>query len=137
VWWIDRPFFPIDTTYYVVTDMPIGLLYWQLCDMAFIDSHAAVPGLSREQAYGLPVIVPTVALARRFDSTHRACFDSMSGLRSINAALARTRDLLLPRFVTGRIDISDVDLGDLLPAEIAGPDHGFLPRVDHKNSPGR
>lgn len=119
VWWIDRPFFPIDTTYFVESDLPIGLLYWQLRDMAFIDSHAAVPGLSREQAYGLPVIVPPEALARRFDSTHRACFDSMSGLRSTNAALARARDLLLPRLVTGRLDISDVDLGDLLTEEIA------------------
>jgi type I restriction enzyme S subunit len=33
--------------------------------------------------------------------------------------LARTRDLLLPRLVSGRLDISDIDLGDLLPTEAA------------------
>ncbi len=119
VWWIDRPFFPIDTTYFVESDLPLGLLYWQLRDMAFIDSHAAVPGLSREQAYGLPVIVPPNVLVRTFDSAHQACFGSMSGLRSTNAALAHTRDLLLPRLVTGRVDIADVDLAALLPEEIA------------------
>ena len=36
-----------------------------------------------------------------------------------NRALAQTRDLLLPRLVTGRLDISDIDLGDLLPDEEA------------------
>ena len=35
-------------------------------------------------------------------------------------SLARTRDLLLPRLVTGRLDISDIDLGALLPDENAG-----------------
>jgi type I restriction enzyme, S subunit len=34
-------------------------------------------------------------------------------------SLAATRDLLLPRLVTGRLDISEIDLRDLLPAEAA------------------
>jgi type I restriction enzyme S subunit len=34
VWWVDRPFFPIDTTYYVETVVPSGLMYWQLQDLA-------------------------------------------------------------------------------------------------------
>lgn len=36
-----------------------------------------------------------------------------------NRHLAATRDLLLPRLVTGRLDISELDLGDLLPPEAA------------------
>jgi type I restriction enzyme S subunit len=120
VWWIDRPFFPIDTTYYVDTTVPLGLMYWQLRDMTFIDSHAAVPGLSREQAYKLPLLVPPQALARDFDAMHRTFFDSISALRRANARLGTTRDLLLPRLVTGRLDVSGVDLGPLFPDENAG-----------------
>ncbi len=117
VWWIDRPFFPIDTTYYVETEGSLGLLYWQLQELPFVDSHAAVPGLSREQAYNLPVVVPPRALAERFEVIHRGCFDQVGVLRASNEKLATTRDLLLPRLVTARLDISDVDLGDLLPDE--------------------
>jgi type I restriction enzyme S subunit len=40
-------------------------------------------------------------------------------LQKQSAALASTRDLLLPRLVTGRLDISHIDLGALLPAEVA------------------
>ena len=36
-----------------------------------------------------------------------------------NRRLAATRDLLLPRLVTGRLDISHIDLGELLPPEAA------------------
>ena len=119
VWWIDQPFFPIDTTYYVETSIPLGLMYWQLRDLAFIDSHAAVPGLSREQAYGLFVLAVDDSLATRFDAIHRVCFDSVEALRGQNRRLAVTRDLLLPRLVTGRLDLSEVDLGDLLTAELS------------------
>jgi hypothetical protein len=40
-------------------------------------------------------------------------------LKTQSRALATTRDLLLPRLVTGQLDISDVDLGDLLPVDAA------------------
>jgi type I restriction enzyme, S subunit len=119
VWWIDRAFFPIDTTYYVETLVPLGLMYWQLRHLAFIDSHAAVPGLSREQATSLLVLSVDRSLAQRFDEIHQACFDVIAALRSQNGELVATRDLLLPRLVSGRLDISDIDLGDLLPAEAA------------------
>ncbi len=39
-------------------------------------------------------------------------------LRHLNEQLAATRDLLLPRLVTGRLDISEVDLGVLTPTEV-------------------
>ena len=39
-------------------------------------------------------------------------------LEKRNRQLAATRDLLLPRLVTGRLDISEVDLGVLTPAEV-------------------
>lgn len=38
-------------------------------------------------------------------------------LANTNRQLAATRDLLLPRLVTGRLDISEVDLRVLEPAE--------------------
>lgn len=114
IWWVDGPFFPIDTTYYVETDVPLGLMYWQLQDLAFIDSHAAVPGLSRNQAESLLVLDVEASVARRFEAIHSPCFDLMAELRNQSRRLAAARDLLLPRLVTGRLDISDIDLGALL-----------------------
>jgi len=119
VWWIDGDFFPIDTTYYVETELPLGFAYRLLKSITFIDSHAAVPGLSRDQANSIPVVLPPSDLLDRFDGLHKVFFDSMARLRAHNRRLAATRDLLLPRLVTGRLDISEIDLGDLLEAEAA------------------
>lgn len=58
-------------------------------------------------------------LLRRAEATMRDSYDLAAHLASQNHALARTRDLLLPGLVTGRLDISDVDLGALTPAEAA------------------
>jgi len=119
VWWMETDFYPIDTTYYVKSRQPLGFVYWQLQGLEFIDSHAAVPGLSRSQAMSLPVIAPDQEVVQRFDVVNRSVFRAMSALRSQADSLATTRDLLLPRLVTGRLDVSDVDLGDLLPADAA------------------
>lgn len=119
IWWVPDDFFPIDTTYYVTSELSLGFLYWLLQDVEFLDSHAAIPGLSRDQALGQRVVVPERRMIERFVKVHDACFASIAAARETIRALAHTRDLLLPRLVTGRLDVSDVDLGDLLPAEVA------------------
>ncbi len=118
VWWVEDDFFPIDTTYYVESDLSLGLLYWQLQGLAFVDSHAAVPGLSREQALALALVLPGQHVVESFDQVNRALVPASAGLRATNHQLAATRDLLLPRLVTGRLDISDIDLGVLTPLEV-------------------
>ncbi len=118
VWWVEDDFFPIDTTYYVESNLSLGLLYWQLQGLAFVDSHAAVPGLSREQALALPFVLPGQPVVESFDQVNRALVPASAGLRATNRQLAATRDLLLPRIVTGRLDISDIDLGVLTPLEV-------------------
>ena len=58
-------------------------------------------------------------LMTSFESAARAWLELAACLASQNRMLAATRDLLLPRLVTGRLDISDIDLGDLLEPEAA------------------
>lgn len=63
------------------------------------------------------VLVPTPEIAGAFESHASDLRRSLTTLVDANAALSATRDLLLPRLVSGRVDVSDLDLGDLLPAE--------------------
>lgn len=68
---------------------------------------------------GLPVLEPSEGVAKRFEEAVRSMLDERIQRTLQNRHLAATRDLLLPRLVTGRLDISDVDLGNLLSAEAA------------------
>lgn len=109
--WSDRDFFPIDTTYYVRSDLPLRFLDQMLRTLEFIDSHAAVPGLSREQAYALMVAKPEDDLLSSYESAVQPMYDLRRNLTEQNAALREARDLLLPRLVSGELDVSELDLG--------------------------
>ena len=110
VHWSDRDFFPIDTTYYVKSDLPLRFLDQMLRMQEFIDSHAAVPGLSRDQAYALIVATPAHCLLSRFENAVEPMYNLRRNLTEQNAVLREARDLLLPRLVSGELDVSELDL---------------------------
>lgn len=60
------------------------------------------------------VRLPTPEFAARFETVARTIRAELTRLVEANATLSSTRDLLLPRLVTGRLDIEDIDLGDPL-----------------------
>jgi len=66
-------------------------------------------------AYQLPL--PGENLLLQFERTVRRWVGWSAELVEHNRQLAATRDLLLPRLVTGRLDISGIDLGVLTPRE--------------------
>ena len=111
VHWSDGDFFPIDTTYYVKSELPLRFLDQLLRTLEFIDSHVAVPGLSRDMAYRLIVAKPNVDLLSRYDALVRPLYELVANLSRQNVVLRKARDLLLPRLVSGELDVSVLDRG--------------------------
>ncbi len=105
VFWSDVDFFVIDTAYYVTSNLPLRYVFVDLHHKKFINSDSAVPGLSREQAYSLNMLVPPEALLRQFELHAGAFYDGVSELRQRIANLRRTRDLLLPRLLSRQLDV--------------------------------
>jgi type I restriction enzyme, S subunit len=75
---------------------------------------AAQQNISKEKVAATEVAVPTDEILAQFAERVGPLRLQSHRLRHINAKLASTRNLLLPRLVTGRLDISNVDLGSLL-----------------------
>jgi type I restriction enzyme S subunit len=75
--------------------------------------------LSTDRVKALPVVLPPAEVQQAFVATIAPIRDSISAAIGATSALAAARDLLLPRLVTGRLDVSDVDVCDLLPADAA------------------
>ena len=112
--WVDAPSWPIDTTYYVTTDLPLRFVVEQLRRADFIDSHAAVPGLSRGQACALPFLLPDRNTMVAYDSVSLRLGQSGRALAEQADRLSELRDLLLPKLVSGQIDVSKLDLDTIL-----------------------
>lgn len=109
VFWSDEPFYPIDTVYFVQTSLPLQHVYFNLQMQNFLNNDAAVPGLNRQQAYSLPFVRPPNALLRRFVDVCQPTFAAHRMLRHKNANLRAQRDLLLPKLVSGEIDVSGAE----------------------------
>lgn len=79
---------------------------------------AAQQNISKQKVVETRVGVPTAGLLDQFAVRVRPMRALWQELAASNRQLAATRDRLLPRLVTGRLDISDIDLGVLTPAEV-------------------
>lgn len=112
--WVDGPCWPIDTAYYVATDVPLRFVVEQLRRTEFTNSHAAVPGLSREGAYARPFVIPPSNLLVVYQAAVEPLGVEASALSRQSESLASLRDLLLPKLVTGQIDLSTLDLDAVL-----------------------
>ena len=88
--------------YFVRSHIPLRYLYYDLQTKNFLNNDAAVPGLNRERAYSILTVVPPDEVLQRCCSLAEVFEGQASLLRAQTATLARARDLLLPRLVSGQ-----------------------------------
>jgi type I restriction enzyme S subunit len=99
------PCFGIDTVYYVSAEQTSCYLMLLLQTMNFISSDAAVPGLNRNYAYGLPVIIPDETTATAFEELLLPVFEQINTLENANKKAAEARDALLPKLMSGQLAV--------------------------------
>ncbi|MFG6439796.1 restriction endonuclease subunit S [Roseateles sp. LKC17W] len=109
LYWESRPFFPIDTVFYVRTSLPMSYCFELLKTLGLqgMNTDAAVPGINRENVYRL--LVPSVPdrVIAAFDavvSSIRRRIDHNAGHAETLAAL---RDTLLPRLISGQLRLPE------------------------------
>lgn len=110
VFWEEGGFYPIDTVYYVSSDVSLYYIYYELRGQNFINNDAAVPGLNRNSAYLKSSLIPSQEMLARFDATIKKSFDCIQVLKAQNQLLKEARDLLLPRLMMGMIDVEEVEV---------------------------
>ena len=110
VFWCEDDFFVIDTAYFVTSALPLRFLVYVLPTLNFINSDAAVPGLSRNQAYTLDILVPPAPLLAKFCALADTFEQQASTLQRKIQNLCRTRDLLLPRLLAGNVTSNSEEL---------------------------
>ena len=111
IYWESRPFFPIDTVFYVKTNKPLTYVHQLLLTLGLseMNTDAAVPGLNRENVYRLQVLNVPVAVIEAFDAVASALRHSID-LNNIQVStLADIRDTLLPRLISGQLRIADAE----------------------------
>jgi type I restriction enzyme S subunit len=79
-------------------------------DLKGMDGGAAVPTLNRNHAHALNVAIPPVGLVHHFEALADDFLRQTETLAKARDILRATRDLLLPRLISGDIDVSSLPL---------------------------
>lgn len=103
-------FYPIDTVYYVESEVySINFLYqfFKQYDFRNANNDSAVPGLNRDFVYNTKSIIPDIKVVKEFEKIIDPMYEKMSNLLAENQKLSQLRDTLLPRLLSGELEIPD------------------------------
>lgn len=85
-------------------------LLFSLINVQSIVTGAVQPKISQANLNKVPVIIPSEAELSAFDSIVQPVFAQIRNLCAENDRLAAARDTLIPRLMSGELDISELDL---------------------------
>ncbi len=109
VYWEPKSFYPIDTVFYVKPKARYSLSYCYLIlqnlGLENMNTDAAVPGLNRNNAYRLEVLTSSQDVLNKFESLMHSFQSKIDGNNAQNVSLERLRDTLLPKLLSGEIQL--------------------------------
>lgn len=104
---------PLNTTLYVKEFRQAGPAFATLLlrhlDLGKSSTGAAVPTLNRNHVHGSFVPGPPRDLMARFEAFAMNCFKASDNFTQQNASLTASRDLLLPRLISGQLSVADAE----------------------------
>ena len=89
----------------------VELLYllFSLTNVQSIVTGAVQPKISQANLNKVPIVIPSEAELKAFDESIQPFFAEIRNLRAENDKLATVRDSMLPRLMSGELDVSDLD----------------------------
>jgi type I restriction enzyme S subunit len=89
----------------------VELLYllFSLTSVKAIVTGAVQPKISQANLNKVPVVIPSADELRQFDDCIQPIFAEIRNLRNENTKLNDLRDGLLPKLMTGELDVSNID----------------------------
>ena len=85
-------------------------LFFSLTNIKSIVTGAVQQKVSQQNLKKVPAIIPSKQALSTFDEIIQPIFAQIRNLRDENANLSQLRDTLLPKLMSGELDVSDIDL---------------------------
>ena len=117
VMYVREKFWTVDTMFYAVPKSPnvakYAYQFIKRLDLASMNSGSAVPSMTTKILNALPVPIPPKESLHAFDDQLQPYYSAICANAIENELLAALRDALLPKLMSGEIDVSKVDLTQL------------------------
>lgn len=109
VQYINKKSWPLNTSLYVKdfkgNSAVFAYYYLKNRNLETFNSGAGVPTLNQNHLHGLKLILPPKSVQKHFDKIIIPMFDEIEVLSQKNQLLQQTRDLLLPRLISGKLNV--------------------------------
>ncbi len=107
--YVDCDFWVIDTMFYSIPRKKNIAKYVYLClrtkDMYSFNIGAAVPSMTTKILEGMDILLPDSEVLRAFEETVSSIFERIKVLNKQNEFASEARDRLLPRLMSGEIEL--------------------------------
>lgn len=117
VMFVHSKFWTVDTMFYSIQKLSGAAKYayefLKTQDLASMNSGSAVPSMTTVILDALPLMVPTPQALKAFDEKLLPLYDMQWANEKENEALEHLRDALLPKLMSGEIDVSQIDTTQL------------------------
>ena len=111
VMYINRPFWTVDTMFYTCMKIE-GIakfiyLFMSPKDLLSMNSGSAVPSMTVDILNKIQIITPPINIIQKFECIMKPIFTKMDLCSYENQKLSQLRDTLLPRLMSGKLEIKD------------------------------
>lgn len=116
VHYVAKDFWPLNTSLWVKEFRRVSpiVAYFLLSELNLeqFNSGASVPTLDRKTVHQASVLLPSPDLVEKFDTLVQPLFDQIDTLKAGIDSTSKARDLLLPKLMSGQLDVSGIRLPD-------------------------
>lgn len=114
VMYVNQPFWSVDTMFYTEMKLPnVAKFVYHFVkakDLASMNAGSAVPSMTTDILNAMEVVIPSASALEEFESLVAPMYETMEANDVQSKALSQMRDTLLPKLMSGAIDVSDVQL---------------------------
>ena len=114
VMYVNQPFWSVDTMFYTEMKLPnVAKFVYHFVkakDLVSMNAGSAVPSMTTDILNAMEVVIPSASALEEFESLVAPMYEAMEANDVQSKALSQMRDTLLPKLMSGEIDVSAVQL---------------------------
>ena len=114
VMYVNEPFWSVDTMFYTKMKRPnVAKFVFHFIkgkDLASMNAGSAVPSMTTKILDAIPLQIPDDQTLSNFETQVSPYYEAITCNNTESENLATLRDVLLPKLMSGEIDVSDIDL---------------------------
>lgn len=114
VMYVNQPFWSVDTMFYTEMRLPnVAKFVYHFVkakDLASMNAGSAVPSMTTDILNAMEVAIPSASALEEFEALVSPMYKTMQENDNQSETLAKLRDALLPKLMSGEIDVSGIQL---------------------------